>query len=322
MTNDQSLTNTGAERNLTRAEFQGLSEVPAELEWFANIDNPNTRRAYMTDVREFMRFTSIVEPQEFRDVTRAHVIAWRKKLEFRELAPATVRRKLSALSSLYDFLCERNAIDMNPTHGVKRPSEGAYEGKTPALGESEAKSLLEAPPENTLKGLRDRAILATYLFHGLRATELANLTPSSIQNREGVPHLRILGKRSKIRFLPFHPKAQRLIADYLEIAGHGDQVKAPLFRSVSNRKTKSPTPLTQKSLYKNVIQHWALRAGLDPAVVSNHSMRATAATNALSHNAGIEKVQEWLGHANVSTTKLYDRRKSKPEDSPTFRVSY
>jgi hypothetical protein len=49
-----------------------------------------------------------------------------------------------------------------------------------------------------------------------------------------------------------------------------------------------------------------------------HSMRATAATNALSHEADIAKVQEWLGHANVSTTRLYDRRKNKPEDSPTF----
>jgi integrase len=53
-----------------------------------------------------------------------------------------------------------------------------------------------------------------------------------------------------------------------------------------------------------------------------HSLRATAATNALSHEADIAKVQEWLGHANISTTRLYDRRKSKPEDSPTFHVKY
>jgi site-specific recombinase XerD len=53
-----------------------------------------------------------------------------------------------------------------------------------------------------------------------------------------------------------------------------------------------------------------------------HSMRATAATNALTHEADIAKVQEWLGHANISTTRLYDRRGSKPEDSPTFSVRY
>ena len=53
-----------------------------------------------------------------------------------------------------------------------------------------------------------------------------------------------------------------------------------------------------------------------------HSLRATAATNALSNEADIAKVQEWLGHANVSTTRLYDRRKTRPEDSPTFHVKY
>ncbi|RAS23891.1 tyrosine-type recombinase/integrase [Paraburkholderia bryophila] len=53
-----------------------------------------------------------------------------------------------------------------------------------------------------------------------------------------------------------------------------------------------------------------------------HSLRATAATNALEHEADIAKVQEWLGHANIATTRLYDRRKSRPEDSPTFKVAY
>ncbi len=53
-----------------------------------------------------------------------------------------------------------------------------------------------------------------------------------------------------------------------------------------------------------------------------HSLRATAATNALDHEADIAKVQEWLGHANIATTRLYDKRKSRPEDSPTFKVAY
>ena len=101
-------------RLLTREEFQGLSEVPAELEWFANIDNRHTRRAYVNDVKEFMGFTGIVEPREFRDITRAHILAWRKQLEIRDLAAATIRRKLAALSSLFEWLCENNAIERNP----------------------------------------------------------------------------------------------------------------------------------------------------------------------------------------------------------------
>lgn len=310
-------------RILTRKEFQGLAEVPAEAEWFANLDNSNTRRAYKNDVKEFMTFAGILEAEEFRIVTRSHVLAWRKQLENRQLAAATIRRKLSALSSLFEHLCESNAIERNPTHGVKRPGESSYEGKTPVLSDNEAKRLLNAPPEDTLKGMRDRAILATYLFHGLRASELANLTPADLQSREGVPSLRIHGKRSKIRYVPLHPAAQRLINGYLEKSGHREDRNNPIFRSVSNNQKKLiPSSLAQGSLYKDVIQKWAKDVGINPQNASNHSMRATAATNALSHEADIAKVQEWLGHSNVSTTKLYDRRKSKPEDSPTFRVSY
>src|SRR6267142_4458011 len=69
-----------------------------------------------------------------RSVGRSHIISWRKDMERRGLAPATVRRKLSALSSLFDYLCERNAVTGNPVDGVKRPMANGNEGSTPALG--------------------------------------------------------------------------------------------------------------------------------------------------------------------------------------------
>jgi DNA gyrase/topoisomerase IV subunit B len=70
-----------AERRLSRAEFQGLGEMPPELEWFANLDNPRTRRAYRIDVKEFTAFAGVERPEEMRQITRAHLIAWRKDLE-------------------------------------------------------------------------------------------------------------------------------------------------------------------------------------------------------------------------------------------------
>ena len=81
---------------LTRVQFGQLAEVPAELEWLANLTNAKTRRAYKIDVGEFSAFASLRAPVEFRLVTRAHVIAWRKHLESRNLAASTIRRKLSA----------------------------------------------------------------------------------------------------------------------------------------------------------------------------------------------------------------------------------
>src|ERR687883_587235 len=106
---------------LSRADFQQLATVPAEVEWFANLDNKRTRRAYQIDLQDFMTFVGIRRPEEFRIVTRAHLIAWRKQLEQRQLAGSTIRRKLAALSSLFEYLCERNAVTHNPVKGVMRP---------------------------------------------------------------------------------------------------------------------------------------------------------------------------------------------------------
>src|SRR5690242_15351775 len=99
---------TGEGRRLGRAEFQGLSDMPPELEWFANLANPRTRRAYRNDVKEFTAFAGVEHPEEMRRVTRAHLIAWRKDLERRGLAPSSIQRKLAAIASLFDHLCEVN----------------------------------------------------------------------------------------------------------------------------------------------------------------------------------------------------------------------
>jgi integrase/recombinase XerD len=72
-------------RLLTAAELHRLADVPPEVEWFANISNPHTRRAYENAVRDFMQFAGIGRPEEFRVVTRAHVIAWRDDLVRRGL---------------------------------------------------------------------------------------------------------------------------------------------------------------------------------------------------------------------------------------------
>jgi site-specific recombinase XerD len=312
-----------ADGMLTRQEFQQLADVPAEVEWFANIDNRRTRRAYQIDLKDFMSFVGIRQPEEFRLVTRAHLIAWRKHLEQRQLVGATIRRKLAALSSLFEYLCEHNAVTNNPVKGVKRPKVESYEGKTPALGDHQARALLHAPDAETVKGKRDRAMLSTLLYHGLRREELCTLKVRDITQRRGVLHLRVHGKGSKLRYLPLHPGTAEVITEYVEALGHGQDPSAPLFRPVRNNRTGTlDEPMTTDGVYK-VVQSYARKIGIgDIERLGVHALRATAATNALDHEADIAKVQEWLGHANIATTRLYDRRKHRPEDSPTFKVAY
>lgn len=237
------------------------------------------------------------------------------------MAGATIRRKLAALASLFDHLLESNAIaGGNPVHGVKRPKVESNEGKPPALGDHQAKALLEAPDANTLKGQRDRAILAVLLYHGLRREEAALLRVSDIQERRGIKHLQVHGKGGKLRFIPLHPVATERIYGYLESSGHHQvDSKAPLFLPLRGQATG--TGISANGIYV-LVGSYAKIAGIEVAGLGVHGLRATAATNALEHEADIAKVQAWLGHANISTTKIYDRRQNRPEDSPTYKVRY
>jgi site-specific recombinase XerD len=308
------------DRLLTAAEFQKLADVPPEVEWFANLSNPHTRRAYENAVKDFMRFAGILRPEEFRAVTRAHLIAWRDELRQRELGGATIRHRLAALASLFEYLCEKNAVTHNPVKGVERPKTESGEGKTPALGDHQARKLLDAPQEETIKSKRDRAILSTLLFHALRREELCKLKVRDFRHtRKGVPHLKVSGKGGKTRYLPLHPGTNGLINDYLEAAGHGTDDTGALFRSVSNnRGNKAERAITADGVYK-LVRIYSAQLGFE---IGAHALRATAATNALDHQADIAKVQEWLGHANIATTRIYDHRRTRPEDSPTFKVTY
>jgi len=309
------------ERRLTAVELQQLAALPAAVEWFANIDNPRTPRAYQNDLTDFSSFMGLTGADDFLQVTRAHVLAWRADLEGRGLAGATIRRKLAALASLFDHLLDSNAVaGGNPVHGVKRPRIETNEGKTPALGGQQAKALLDAPDETTLKGLCDRAILAVLLYHGLRREEPAQLQVNHIVERRGIRHLLVHGKGGKVRYLPVHPVAADRIYTYLERSAHHLQnPKAPLF--VPLRHWYKGLGVTANGIY-TLVEAYAKKAGIQVKGLGVHGLRATAATNALEHEADIAKVQAWLGHANISTTRIYDRRQNRPEDSPTYKVKY
>jgi site-specific recombinase XerD len=306
---------------LTAAEFHRLAEVPPELEWFANITNRGTRRIYKNSISDFMRFTGIVRPEEFRIVTWAHVIAWRDDLARRQLDGSTIRNRLASLSSLFEYLCDKNAVTHNPVKGIKRPRAQSGEGKTPAIGDHQARRLLAAPDKETLKSKRDRAILSTLLFHGLRREELCKLKVKDSRNmRRGVPYLMVSGKGDKIRYVELHPATNAVIHDYLEAAGHGEEEDgALLFRPIKNNRTgELEKALTPDMIYK-LVRKYSAQLGFE---IGAHSLRATAGINALDNGADIAKVKDWFGHANLATTQLYDHRKTRPEDSPTFKVNY
>lgn len=201
-----------------------------------------------------------------------------------------------------------------------REARRSYEGKTPALGDRQACGLLDAPASVSVKDTRDRALLATLRYHALRLDELCKLKVKDYRHeRRGAPHLKVSGKGSKTRYVSLHPAVGGMIGEYLGMAGHAADDGGALFRPLHNaRDPLSAKALTPDAVYK-IVRGYAAQLSLS---IGAHSLRATAATNALDHQADIAKVQGWLGHANIATTRLYDHRKSRPEDSPTFKVTY
>ena len=169
--------------------------------------------------------------------------------------------------------------------------------------------------------MRVAATQRVAVAHDLPRDELVRLRVGDVQQRRGFWCLRVRGKGGRLRHVELHPATHERVGLYLEAAGHAEDRRGPLFRPVVNRVGTTDRPLNAGSVWR-LCKRYALVAGVDPAAFTTHSCRATAATNALEHGAPIEAVQAWLGHSDISTTRLYARRRGGGEDSPTFRVAY
>ncbi|MGA8447580.1 MAG: site-specific integrase [Roseiarcus sp.] len=146
------------------------------------------------------------------------------------------------------------------------------------MADHQARKLLEAPQADNIRSKRDRAILSTLLFHALRREELTKLKVKDFRHvRKGVPHLKVSGKGGKTRYLPLHPGTNGLINDYLDGA---------LFRPLRNNATgRLDKAITPDGIYK-LVRAYSAALGFE---IGEHALRATAATNALDHQADIAK---------------------------------
>ena len=303
-----------------------LAVMPPRDEWFAGIESAHNRGSYLRHVAEFMDFAGLDAPERLPDATPEQVEGWRDALSAQPLRAATVRRKLSALSSLFEELVAIGAAPRNPVEGVERPGEDEDTNAAPVLTPAQARRLLDAPPGNTLKGRRDRAILAVLLYQGLTREELCGLVVGDLRLRAGVLHMWVAGNRGRVRVVLVHRETEERIADYLAEAGHGGDEAAPLFRPVANNRGggRLDRALDPSSVYRNVVRHYASRSGLAEEVkgLRAHSLRATAASTALRAGARPEAVRDWLGHASLAATALYYRFPASERTSPGLRISY
>lgn len=302
--------------------MQLLRSIPEEELWLAGQLSAQTRAAYKKDVDHFVRTMDIRSTVDLRQVGRAAVIAWLNRMREDGVAPRTLRRRLSALSSLFAHLVEHHVVNENPVRDIKRPRVNRRQGTTRAFSAKEARRILDAPDGTTVSGLRDRAILSVGLQAGPRRSEIAGLKVKDYHTNAGYKSLHFIRKGGEDLSLSINPQTTQRIEDYLTAAGHSLDFEGPLFRPVRGNQIRSDSrrPLHPGAIDR-ILHKYARGLGIGPGY-SAHSMRATFITTALNNGASLEDVQRDVGHADPSTTKLYDRRGHNPEKSAAFFATY
>ena len=210
--------------------------------------------------------------------------------------PASANRRLAVLKRFYQMALRQNRISADPCLHLKSAVQPLRHVKT--MSEAQVEALLAAPDTATPLGLRDRTMLELMYASGLRVSELVLLQSVEVGLNEGV--LRVTGKGSKTRLVPFGTEARSWIERYLQQARPailGGQVDGALF------VTARGGPMTRQMFWFLIKKH-KLAASIETPL-SPHTLRHAFATHLLNHGADLRVVQLLLGHSDISTTQIY-----------------
>jgi site-specific recombinase XerD len=243
--------------------------------------------------------------------------------------PKTLNRRISSLSSFYKYLAGAAAelrlpINVpNPAHAqfIARESADPLEG-TRALSATRARQLMGLPAGDSVLDYRDRAILKTYLYTGVRLATACRLRVRDFHQDGDVATLTISEKGNHHRTIGIHFAAAEAISEYI---GKAELESGPLFRARRAPRTDElgKDPMSEASMYRVVADYLAKLPGAvkeGASIFSTHSLRATTATLLFDAGVDIRKVQELLGHRHVTTTQIYDKRRRTTRESASHDV--
>jgi integrase/recombinase XerC len=256
----------------------------------------NTVGAYRNDLESFLGFLCnqyFTMARDQIDLERIDHLAIRSYLAYlarKKLSRASTARHLSALRSFFKYLMREGTLESNPARGVATPRREKH--LPSVLQSSEIASLFEIPDLSSSLGIRDRAWLELLYASGLRISELVGIDIDDIELRARL--VKVRGKGSKERIVPFGSKAADAIRAYLDVRSSEEDA---LF---VNYRGQRITVRSVRRLFNTYVRAASLRAGISP-----HTLRHSFATHLLNAGADLRAIQELLGHASLSTTQKY-----------------
>jgi len=285
-----------------------------------SLPSQNSRRAYQNDLQAFVRAMQSLGVEPLR-VRGDHVRLYKESLAQVGKRPATIARALSVIRGTYQQFGRQGLVDWETVNDIQAVASPRVEkNTTPALSELEAKRLLHAPDTNTLRGLRDHALLFTYFLTACRCSALLHARVGDIEQSDHRFYLVVREKGGKTQRKALL-EADQAIVRWLAAAGLSGELESPLFPAIAaDRHTVLRRPLTRDNIRK-LVKRYCRRAGIEPQRLGRrgigvHSLRKTAITNALEHGAKMEQVQQLAGHSDIRTTQLYyQARERDAEDA-------
>jgi integrase/recombinase XerD len=265
--------------------------------WLEHGLSKNSLDAYRRDLRLFARWLELKRPEraDLYAVQGQDIAAYFAE-RHAETKPSSANRRLSVLKRFYQLALRERRIADDPClrmASARQPLRFVH-----TLSEAQVEALLNAPDVSTPLGLRERTMLELMYASGLRVSELVALRLVELSLNDGI--LRVTGKGSKTRLVPFGEQARLWLERYLKDARGvilNGQVDDALF------VTGRGGPMTRQMFWVVIKKH-AARAGIT-APLSPHTLRHAFATHLLNHGADLRVVQLLLGHSDISTTQIY-----------------
>ena len=276
------------------------------------LNSPKSKTAYAKSITNFLAWCQ----EERRAFNKATAQQYKTQLEAQGLAPASINQQLSAIRKLAAEAADNGLLDSTLANGIARvqgvKQAGVRSGNW--LTKEQAQDLLRLPDVGTLKGLRDRALLAVMLGAGLRRSEVAALTFAHIQQRDARwMVVDLVGKGNRVRSVPIPSWAKQAIDEWAQAA---NLARGCVFRSIHKGGYLTGESMTAQAVH-DVVKEYGVLLGLH---IAAHDLRRTFAKLAHKGGSGLDQIQLSLGHASIKTTERYLGVQQNLHDAPCDRL--
>jgi len=280
-------------------ESQAAIDRFVDAVWLEDGLSANTLAAYRRDLAALALWLKATSGTHLDAVQEMHLQAYFAARHAQSKA-TSANRRLTVLKRYYRWALRERLVVVDPTLRMLAAKQAMRVPKT--LTEDQVNALLNAPDANTALGVRDKAMLELMYASGLRVSELVKLKTLHVSLNEGV--LRIMGKGSKERLVPFGDMARDSLLAYMAQARAallGAKQTDDLFVTASGPKAGTAM---SRVMFWQLIKKYAVLSGIT-SPLSPHTLRHAFATHLLNHGADLRSVQVLLGHADISTTTIY-----------------